>query len=51
MQSHTETDKAITVIVSPVEGATQNAISAIAVPYNPQDEDICLEIRFLKGCF
>ena len=48
VQSLTETDKAITVIVSPVEGTTRNAISAIAIPYNLQDEDESQEIRFSK---
>ena len=51
MQSLTETDKAGTVIVSPAEGTTRNAISAIAIPYNLQDEDESLEIRLLKRVF
>ena len=51
MQSLTETDKAITVIVCPVEGTNLNAISAIAISYNLQDNDVNLEIRFLKGGF
>ena len=51
VQSLTETDKAITVIVSPVEGTNRNAISAIAIPYNLQEEDVSPEIRFLKGGF
>ena len=51
VQLLTKTDKAITVIVSPVEGTTRNAISAIAIPYNLQDEDESPEICFLKGGF
>ena len=51
VQSLKETDKAITVIVSPVEGTNRNAISAIAIPYNLQEEDVCPEIRFLKADF
>ena len=51
VQSFTKTDKAITVIVSSVEGSTRNAISEIAIPYNLQDEDVSPEIRFLKGGF
>ena len=48
MQSLTEADKAITVIVSRVEGNTRNEISAIVIPYNLQDEDESQEIRFSK---
>ena len=51
VQSLTETNKAITVIVSPVEGTNRNAISAIATPYNLQEEDVSPDIRFLKGGF
>jgi len=49
VQSLTKTNKAFTIIVSPVEGTTRNVISAVAIPYNLQDEDESPEIRFLKG--
>ena len=51
VQSLMETDKAIIVIVLPVEGTTWNAISAIAIQHNLQDKDVSLEICFLRGGF
>ena len=51
VQSLMETDKAIIVIVLPVEGTTWNAISAIAIQHNLRDKDVSLEICFLKGGF
>ena len=54
VQSLKETDKAIPVIVLPVEGTTWNVISAIDIPCNLQDSSqssrrASQEIRFFKG--